>query len=147
MQIKQITNNKTDYLELLLLADEQQDMVERYIDKGDMFALFKDGLKTVCVVLKIDEHTIEIKNLATYPEFQHQGYARKMINWVEDYYKNSFDTLLVGTGESPLTLPFYEKLGFEYSHRIKNFFTDNYDHPIFEQGIQLKDMIYLTKSI
>ena len=54
--------------------------------------------------------------------------------------------MCVGTGESPLTLPFYEKLGFKYSHRIKNFFIDNYNHPIYENGILLKDMVYLKKE-
>ena len=53
----------------------------------------------------------------------------------------------VGTGDSPLTIPFYEKCGFAYSHRIKNFFVDNYDHPIYEGGVQLMDMVYLRKEI
>ena len=55
--------------------------------------------------------------------------------------------MLVGTGESPLTLTFYGQCGFTYSHRIKNFFTDHYDHPMFEDGKQLVDMIYLKKQL
>lgn len=55
--------------------------------------------------------------------------------------------LQVGTGDSPLTVPFYEKSGFARSHSIENFFIDNYDHPIFEGGVQLTDMIYLQKKI
>jgi len=35
----------------------------------------------------------------------------------------------------------------EKSYRVKNFFTDNYDHPIFEGEIQLIDMIYLKKDL
>ena len=42
-----------------------------------------------------------------------------------------------------LNIPFYEHCGFTVSHRIKNFFTDNYDHPMYEDGVQLVDMIYL----
>mgnify|MGYP003324473511 CR=1 FL=1 len=42
---------------------------------------------------------------------------------------------------------FYKKCGFREHHRVKNFFTDNYDHPIFECGAQLVDMIYLRKEI
>lgn len=38
--------------------------------------------------------------------------------------------MLVGTGETPAILSFYESCGFEKSHRVKNFLTDNYDHPI-----------------
>ena len=55
--------------------------------------------------------------------------------------------LLVGTGETPLTISFYKNCGFRESHRVKNFFIDNYDHPIFEDGIQLKDMIYLEMEM
>jgi hypothetical protein len=55
--------------------------------------------------------------------------------------------MLVGTGETPAILSFYESCGFEESYRVKNFFSDNYDHPIFEGDIQLVDMIYLKKDL
>jgi len=55
--------------------------------------------------------------------------------------------MLVGTGETPTILSFYENCGFIMSHRVKDFFTDNYDHPIFEGEIQLIDMIYLKKTL
>lgn len=32
-------------------------------------------------------------------------------------------------------------------HLVKNFFTDHYDHPIYECGVQLVDMVYLQKEI
>ncbi|WP_304487045.1 hypothetical protein [Dysgonomonas sp. 216] len=35
----------------------------------------------------------------------------------------------------------------ELSHRIENFFTDNYGHIIFDEGIQLVEMVYLTKDL
>ena len=49
--------------------------------------------------------------------------------------------------DSPLTIPFYEKCGFVRSHKIPNFFTDNYDHLIYEGGVQLIDMVYLQRHI
>ena len=70
-----------------------------------------------------------------------------MIEFLAEKYKGKYSVLQVGTGDSPLTVPFYEKCGFIRSHRIKNFFTDNYDHPIFECGIQLVDMIYLQRKL
>ena len=57
------------------------------------------------------------------------------------------NTMQVGTGDSALTVPFYEKCGFTRSHYIPNFFIDHYDHPIFECGIQLIDMIYLQRRL
>jgi hypothetical protein len=54
--------------------------------------------------------------------------------------------MLVGTGDVPSALSFYKKCGFAESHRIQNFFTDNYDHPMFEDGKQLVDMVYLKRK-
>ena len=62
-------------------------------------------------------------------------------------YAKEYSVLQVGTGDSPLTIPFYEKCGFVRSHKIPNFFTDNYDHTIYEGGVQLIDMVYLQRHI
>ncbi len=147
MRIEKITENKKQYLDLLLLADEQEDMIDRYLESGDMFALYDDDLKTVCVVAAADKETCELKNIATYEKYQGNGYARAMIKYISNYYKNSYKTMLVGTGETPKILSFYESCGFEISHLIRNFFTDNYDHPMFEEGIQLINMVYLKKKL
>jgi len=65
MRIEKITHNKKRYLDLLLLADEQEDMIDKYLEPGDMFALYDDDLKSVCVVVAIDDETCELKNIAT----------------------------------------------------------------------------------
>jgi len=122
-------------------------MIDKYLPSGDLFALYDDDLKSVCVVLPIDSETCELKNIATYEKYQGKGYGRTLINFVSEFYKSGYKTMLVGTGEVPAILSFYENCGFEKSYRIKNFFTDNYDHPIFEGGIQLVDMIYLKRGL
>ena len=147
MEIRQIRENKKQYLPLLLLADEQENMIDRYLETGTMFVLNEDGAKAVCVVTDQGEGVLEIKNLATDPGCQRKGYGRMLIDYVAETYKNQYSTLLVGTGDSPLTVPFYEKCGFVRSHILENFFTDNYDHPIFEAGMQLVHMVYLKKEI
>lgn len=147
MEIFEVKENKKQYLSLLLLADEQEAMIDRYLERGTMYVLEEDGIKAECVVTDEGNGILEIKNLATHPDFQHQGYGRKLIDYVSDRYCADFSILQVGTGDSPLTIPFYEKCGFVRSHIIENFFTDNYDHPIVEDGILLKDMIYLQKKI
>ena len=55
--------------------------------------------------------------------------------------------MFVGTGDVPRILSFYEKNGFTIAHKIKNFFKDNYDSPIYEDGIELIDMVYLKKEL
>jgi ribosomal protein S18 acetylase RimI-like enzyme len=148
MTIKRITQNKKQYLDLLLLADEQESMIDKYLERGDMFALFDDEIKCICVVTNEGNKVCELKNIATVPQHQGQGYGKKMINHICNYYSSEYDTILVGTGDSKLTIPFYISCGFTESHRVKNFFIDNYDHPIFiENGKKLIDMVYLKKAL
>ena len=50
MRIVEVTENKKQYLDLLLLADEQEDMVDRYLDNGKMYVLDDNGVKCECVI-------------------------------------------------------------------------------------------------
>ena len=147
MKIKEIKENKKQFLPLLLLADEQEDMIDRYLNKGTMYVLDDDGVKCECVITDEGNGVLEIKNIATEPEYQGKGYGKALIDFVATTYKGKYSILQVGTGDSPLTIPFYEKCVFIRSHSIKNFFTDNYDDSIYEAGTQLVDMIYLQKKI
>ncbi|WP_280749971.1 MULTISPECIES: GNAT family N-acetyltransferase [unclassified Parabacteroides] len=163
MTVKQIKENKKDYLEgerrkekgarnrkeisfspspfsFLLVP------CSRYLEEGDLFALYDEDLKAVCVVAHIDNDVCELKNIAVYPQFHRQGYGRALISYVSTLY-TGYKTMLVGTGETPSILSFYRQCGFEVSHRIKNFFTDHYDHPIVEEGVRLVDMVYLRKKL
>ena len=147
MVIIEVTENRKQYLDLLLLADEQEDMIDRYLDKGRMYVLDDNGIKCECVITDEGNGVLEIKNIATVSEHQGKGYAKALIDFVVKKYKEQYTVLQVGTGDSPLTIPFYEKCGFVRSHSIPNFFTDNYDHPIFECGVQLVDMVYLQRAL
>ena len=147
MDIIEVSSNKKQYIDLLLLADEQEDMIDRYLSRGRMYILDDDGIKCECVVTDEGNGVLEIKNIATVPEYQGKGYAKAMIAFIINKYKGQYTVLQVGTGDSPLTIPFYEKCGFIYSHSLPNFFIDNYDHPIFENGIQLVDMVYLKRPL
>ena len=147
MKIYKITDDKKQYLTLLLLADEQEDMIDRYLERGTMYVLDDDGIKAECVVTDEGEGILEIKNLATEPDYQGKGYGRALIEFLAEKYTGKYSVLQVGTGESPLTVPFYEKCGFAYHHRIKNFFPVHYDHPIYECGVRLVDMVYLQRRL
>lgn len=146
MTIKEVTFNRKQYISLLLLADEQESMIDCYLDKCTMYLLDDNGVKGECVVTDEGNGILEIKNIAVALEYQGQGYGRALIEFIESRYKGQYSILQVGTGDSPMTVPFYEKCGFARSHSIKNFFTDNYDHPIYEGGVQLADMVYLRKN-
>ena len=147
MEIKMIHENKKQFIDLLLLADEQESMIDKYLERGELFALYDDGLKSICVVTGESSDTCELKNIATYEAWHGMGYGSKLIEHIGAFYKDQYKTMIVGTGEVPWITQFYEKNGFALSHRIHNFFTDNYDHPMFDHGVQLVDMAYFKKEL
>ena len=148
MEIRQITENKKNFLELLLVADEQEDMIDRYLDRGEMFVLYDDDdVRGLCVVTDEGEGRFELKNLAVSPAYQRRGYGKRLVEFISNRYRGRGDVLLVGTGDVPSTMVFYQSCGFVISHTIPRFFTENYDHPIIEEGVQLVDMIYSQTTI
>ena len=102
-----------------------------------------------CYGYIIDEGNgiLEIKNIAVDPKYHGMGYGKVLIDFLANKYAKEYSILQVGTGDSPLTIPFYEKCGFVRSHKIPNFFTDNYNTPIYECGVKLIDMIYLQRRL
>jgi len=148
MKIVKISDSdKPTYMELLLIADEQISMIEKYLYRGDMFALYDNDVRAICVVTQEKPGIFELKNIVTVPEYQRKGYGQNLIQFIVDYYKNAGSELYVGTGNCPAILRFYERSGFVRSHVIKNFFIDNYDYPMYEDGHQLIDMIYLKRNL
>ena len=145
MIIRKVTGDKKEYLDLLLLADEQEDMIDRYLARGEMFVLDDGTVKAECVVTKEADGVYELKNIAVMPDCQRKGYGKRLIEFLFSHYMDC-EIMLVGTGDSPAILAFYQNCGFAESHRVKNFFTDNYDHPMFEDGKQLVDMVYLKRE-
>ena len=142
-----VTEGKKRYLPLLLLGDEQESMIDRYLEEGALY-IWKEGEETagVCVVTDQGNGVLELKNIAVDPRFQRRGIGRAMIEALATRYRGSYRVLLAGTGEAPSTLGFYQHCGFTYSHRVKDFFLQ-YDHPIVEEGVQLKDMVFFQRTL
>ena len=147
MEIRKVETDKKRYLELLLLADEQEDMVDRYLARGTMYVLEDDGVRAECVVTDEGDGILELKNIAVGPVFQGKGYGKAMVDFLVRTYTGRYAVLQVGTGDSPSTIPFYEACGFRRHHLVKDFFTDHYDNPIYECGVRLVDMVYLQREL
>ena len=147
MKIREVNENKKQFIALLLLADEQENMIDHYLEKSTMYVLEDGNVKAECVVTDEGNGILEIKNIAVDPKSQGKGYGKALSDFLASKYADEYSVLQVGTGDSPLTIPFYEKCGFVRSYKIPNFFTDNYDHPIYEGGVQLIDMIYLQRCL
>ena len=147
MDIRRIESGKRDFLPLLLLGDEQEDMIDRYLERGTMYVLEDGEVKAECVVAAEGDGVLELKNIAVEPGFQGKGYGKALVDFLIRTYAGQYMLLQVGTGDSPSTIPFYESCGFCRHHLVKNFFTDHYDHPIYECGVKLVDMVYLQREL
>ncbi len=149
MTIETVTDNKKRFLPLLLLGDEQESMIDRYLKRGEMFVMTDAAQQPVAVAVVTQENDgiAELKNIAVVSGRQRQGIGRQMIAFVAARYAAQCHTLMVGTGDSPGTLAFYQKCGFRRSHIIPRFFLDNYDHEIIEDGKLLVDMVYLKLDL
>lgn len=149
MKIERITTGKKRYIDLLLLADEQESMVDRYLERGELFVMSADNGDPLCVAVVTDEGSgcCELKNLAVAPLRQRSGLGRAMIGFLCRYFGCRFAFMQVGTGDAPRTVAFYKACGFVYSHSVPDFFTLHYDHPIVEEGRILRDMLYFRRRI
>ena len=147
MEIRTVETDKKRYLRLLLLADEQESMVDRYLERGTMYVLDDGGVVAECVVTDEGDGVLELKNLAVEPAFQGRGYGRQLIRFLLQTYAGRYDVLQVGTGDSPATLPFYERCGFVQHHRVRDYFPEQYDHPIWDGGVLLKDLVCLRQPL
>ena len=91
--------DKKRYLDLLLLADEQEDMVDRYLERGTMYVLEDDGVKAECVVTDEGDRILELKNIAVEPADQGKGYGKALIDFLIETYAGQYTVLQVGTGD------------------------------------------------
>ena len=147
INIKKERKDKEKYFDLLLEADPSKEMIDRYLSQGELFVLtYKDEPVCVAVTIKVDNDTIELKNIATKKEYRENGFGKKMIKYLVDNYKPKYKKLIVGTTEN--NIPFYVKQGFDkYEKTIKNFFIDNYNEKIFDENLQCTDLIYYSKDL
>ncbi len=146
MQVKKI-ENKEDYIDLLLEADPSKDMIHKYLQESDVYALKKeDELISIAVILHIDRKTLELKNIVTTEKYRNKGYAKTLLKSLCGNYKQKYDRMLVGTTEN--NIPFYVKQGFDkYEKTIKNFFIDNYKEEIKDGELTCTDLIYYSKDL
>ena len=145
--IKKERENKEQYMSLLLEADPSEMLIRQYLVYGDLFVLtYKNEVACVAVATKEDNDTCELKNIATEEKYRGKGYAKKMLKYLCDNYKQKYHKMLVGTTEN--NIPFYVKQGFDrYEKTIKNFFIDNYEEEIKDGELVCTDMIYYSKDL
>lgn len=146
LQVKKI-ENKEDYMEMFLEADPSKDMIHKYLNDSNVYALKKEN-EIICIaaILPISHKTLELKNIVTKEEYRGKGYAKILLKSLCGNYKQKYNRMLVGTTEN--NIPFYVKQGFDkYEKTIKNFFIDNYEEEIKDGELVCTDMIYYSKDL
>ncbi len=140
---------------LLLQADETREGIEEYLFDCEVFIAKIEGLDEpvgVCCLLRVDDRTVELMNIAVDEPFRGRGIGGVMIEKaVEIAVSQGYCEIILGTGTedcAPDLIRFYERCGFRKSHLRKNYFVEKYpDTPIIENGVQLKDMQMLKRNL
>jgi ribosomal protein S18 acetylase RimI-like enzyme len=134
---------------LLLEADPSIERVNQYLEDSLCYvAIIQNEIVGVCVLKPIDKNRIELFNIAVLPENQKSGIGSQLLQFVlERLREKNIETVELGTGTFGYQLTFYQRFGFRVDSIRKDYFINNYDEPIFENDIQLKDMLRLVLKL
>ena len=143
-----VTGDRRALLPLLLVGAESEDMVLGYLDRGELYALDRDGAPAAAAVVTDEGGGVcEVKNLSVRPDRQGRGLGSALLEELAARCAPRFHTMQLGTGENPRTLAFYRRHGFVPFRRVPDFFTEHYPRPIVEEGVVLRDMIFLRRDL
>jgi len=146
LEIRRISNGKEAYMPLLLQADPSREMIEGYLNSGELYALMVNGqTAAVAVVAVREDGDWEIKNLAVAPDMRGKGYGTRMLRHLFKVLSARCGKLYVGTSEG--NVAYYERFGFVKCGVIEGFFAAHYDRPIIENGKVILDMITLARTL
>ena len=142
-------NERKNYLNYLLLADESEEVVNTYLNDGEMFAIqYNQEIAGAALFTFHPNYVVELKNIALNPACQGKGAGKLVVCKAFAYYKErGFRKMIVGTANSSIgNLAFYQKAGFRMTAIRKGFF-EKYPEPIFEDGIRALDMVMFEKDL
>jgi len=132
--------------DLLLEADPSRERVTAYLDlEWTRVARDETSALGVYVLARRDAHRFELMNIAVREDCRGIGLGRRLLGHAIGLAEAKGGRLVeVGTGNSSFdALEFYQRAGFRIVGVIRDHFVDNYPEPIFEDGIQCRDMIRL----
>ena len=146
LSFRKITGDKRPFLPLILCADPEEAVVEKYLDRGTLIVAYCGEIPAcVAVVIPVSADQCELKALATAEQFRHRGIASAMIRFLSGHFRGRYGSLLVGTAEPAVS--FYEQSGFVRFRTEPDFFTRTYSEPIYDGDFLCRDMVYLRKDL
>lgn len=148
--IRPINKITEEHYQLFLAADPSRKIIDSYLQRAYQFEMvYEDTLLGVILLIDTRPETIEIVNIAIAEKYQNQGLGEKLVHFGIDFAKkNHYRTIEIGTGSTSFAqLYLYQKCGFRVVGVDRDFFIRNYDEPIIENKLTLKDMIRLKKEL
>ncbi len=145
-----ITEVTTYPMELLLLADPEEQAIQAYITRSNCYVKELDGkVVGIYVILPTRPHTIEIMNIAVEENLQGKGIGQQLIQHaIQTSRELGYTCIEIGTGNSSFPqLYLYQKCGFRIVGIDKDYFVHHYEEAIFENGLQCRDMVRLRRYI
>ena len=144
---------------LLLLADPSRERIKRYLPGSTCFGARQTtqftpsglgALIGVCVLVPEGDglHRWELMNMAVSTAWQSKGIGSALLlRAIREMRERGVQQLDVGTGSFGDQLLFYQRLGFRVTDIERDFFLQNYTTPLWERGVQHKDMLRLTLDL
>jgi len=150
IHIQKLDRIEKRHFDLLLEADPSKRLVEDYLARSFCFEASKNKqFVGIIVLLPTRAKVLEIVNLAVKEDFRNQKVGQTLISFALTFArKNRYDVVEIGTGSTGFSqLYLYQKCGFRMTHIDSDFFIRHYQEPIFENNLQLKDMVRLSYVI
>ncbi|MFM4702001.1 GNAT family N-acetyltransferase [Aeromonas bivalvium] len=136
-------------LPLLLEADPSEQRIAAYLPDAWCFAARAEGILVgICVAGVLGPGTAEIFNVAVRPDHQRRGIGSGLLrHGLAELAARGIRRVELGTGSFGHPLTCYQRLGFRVDAVVKDHFLRHYPEPIFESGIQHKDMLRLSLTL
>lgn len=131
---------------LLLLADETIEAIEEYIHESEVYVIEnEERIIAVYVLRPVDSSVVEIMNIAVDREYQGKGIGHSLLSDAQRRAREmGYSEIIIGTGDNATRqISLYESVGFKKCGIRKDFFLEKFPDPIYEDGVQLRDMVML----
>jgi RimJ/RimL family protein N-acetyltransferase len=148
LSLAQASFDRERHLTLLLEADDVEEHIHGYLDRGQLFEIRDVDAVIGVAVLVDDDDAVEIWNIALSEEHRGRGCGRRAIELIAEWCRDQGTSrLTVGTSDCSLgTIAFYRKVGFRFAGVRKGYF-DDYPEVVVENGIRARDMVMFEMEL
>jgi N-acetylglutamate synthase-like GNAT family acetyltransferase len=137
-------------ISLLLEADPSEQKIHHYLSSSWCYvAVTNEHIIGACLIRPDSALNLaEIVNVSIVPELQKQGIGSELLKFsLAQLKQKGIKRVQLSTGTFGHQLTYYQRIGFRVESVVKNYFLTQYSEPIYEHGIQHKDMLKLYMTL